>query len=903
MMGESVIYVARASAPPLAVTQLSMPRPRPRLQRWMKRPWSPGVPTRDLRQAELAPVARLAAPLVVRLVALCALTTLVAPELVTPQAAAAQAPAPASAPISPARYLAPAPTVALWLFDEQQGLYPSHVLNDASASDYPMVIGLGARIVPGRFGNALEVLEEPLIADALKMAFPQDWDEAGAIRFGLKPPAKPAGREVEPMYWGNANFAALMTSGENHLRKEVGFAEATATPLNIGGSDWTVELWYRPTRRSTREGVVFELGEGPRGENDRVTRLTLAADRGSFSLRNQPAGVTLTIPTDADALDPAEGEWRHLAFVYDAAASQLRHYLDGRLQPLPERTTLKPLAAGTEPYFSVGRDATWGRPLPGAIDELRFSTGQRYTAEFPTPGSFARPHRAPELVHGPPLLFAEETAGPVPLGSRKHLFIDDAFVDSMERVTFTPNPPRKAELVLPDIQGPFRKHVTVIEDEDGLIRLYNGVEDDRLEVHAATDGVHFEDFETGIEYRGSRNIAVPEATATGTVFIDPNAPPEERWKFMSGYHDRGTYMYSSPDGWIFARHPTAVIPLRVGSQINVFWDDQRGTYVSYHRSDCHAYPGGGETRREWVMVESADPTAPWEFTPRTREAAAQIRKEILLRDPQPWYMDNGPLTPGGYCKEYPSVFGPDEAIDPVGTDPYVPKAMKYPYAPDVYLAFPTMYFHYWDIGPEARRTLGREERGLGSGPIETQIEVSRDAVHWKRYPRPAYVGVGKHEGYDIIQAYIAQGMVRRGDEIWQYYFGTEEYHSNMLQDDPRRGVFRLVQRLDGFVSAETPYDTTGVLVTKPFTFEGNRLVLNIDTDATGYAQVGILDENSRPIPGFDVDSCVYINGDFIQKEVEWLEKGTDLSGLEGRTVQLVFRMRGSKLYAMQFVRR
>lgn len=800
-------------------------------------------------------------------------------------------------------YLADAPTVALWLFDEQQGVYPSTVLSDASQADQPMVLGLGGRITAGRFGNALEVLETPAVAELAHPVRTEEWTEEGLIFFGLAPAPRPAGRSVEPMHWGNAHFAALMTSGENHLRKEVGFANPTDTRLNLGAFDWTVEFWYRPMRQAPEEGVVFELGSGPRGENDVVTRLSLAADRSAFTLVNQAGGVRLEIPTDAAALDPARAEWRHLAFVYDARAGQLTHYVDGRPQPQPATASITALPHGDEAYFSIGRDGTWGRPLPGAIDELRVSATRLYTAPFDPPASFAPPHTPPELASGPPLLFDRPTSEPVALGGRKHLFIDDALVQHMERVTFTPNPPRKAELVLADIQGPFRKHVTVIEGDDGLVRLYNGVEDDYVEVHSAADGVNFRDHETGIEYRGSRNIAVAAPTATGTVFIDPNAPPEERWKYVSGFHDRGTFIFSSPDGWRFTRHPTAVIPLHVGSQANVFWDDQRGTYVGYHRSDCHAYPQGEETRREWVMTETRDPIAPWEFTPRSVEEIREIRREVHLRDPQPWYMDNGPLTPAGFCREYPSVFGPDDEIDPSGTDVYVPKTVKYQWAPDVYLAFPTMYFHYWDAGPEARQTLGAEERGLGSGPIETQIEVSRDAVNWKRYPRPVYIGIGEHAGYNIVQAYIAHGMVRRGDEIWQYYFGTEEYHSSMQRDKPRRGVFRVVQRLDGFVSADTPYDTTGVLVTKPLVFEGNRLVLNIDTDATGYAQVGILDENGRPIEGFSLDDCVYINGDFIEKEVEWLRKGTDVSALEGRTVQLVFRMRGSKLFAMQFVRR
>jgi hypothetical protein len=791
-------------------------------------------------------------------------------------------------------------TVALWLFDEQRGIYPSNVLSDASASDFPLVLGLSGAIAAGRFGNALEVQHRPRTAEALDPR-QADGSREGLIRFGLLAPERAPGRKAEPLTWRNAQFAALMTAGENHLRKEVGFANPTDTRLNLGGFDWTVEFWYRPASGAADDGVVFEVGTGPRGENNLVTRLALAGDRRSFTLFNQPSDATLTVPTAAAALDPARGEWHHFAFVYDAGARQLRHYVDGKQQALPPRAALKALAHGDEAYLTVGRDALWRRPLAGRLDELRVSSVQRYTATF-TPASFAPPHRAPALAKGPSLLFDKPAAGPVELGSRKHLFIDDALVQRAERVTFTANPPRPAELVIADIQGPFRKHVSVIEGDDGLVRLYNGVDDDRVEVHVSRDGVHFTKPETGQEYKSFKNIAVDAPTATGSVFIDPNAPPGERWKYVSGFHDRGTYIFSSPDGYRFRRHPTAVLPLHVGSQANVFWDEQRGTYVGYHRSDCHAYPSGTETRRVWVMTETTDPTAPWPFTPVPVERVREIRQTTELRDPQPWFMDNGPLTPGGFCKEYPTVFGP-RAGDPPGTDVYVPKALKYPYAPDVYLAFPTMYFHYWDAVDPARQTLGDPERGLGSGPIDTQLEVSRNAVDWRRYARPAYIGIGRHEGYDVVQSYIAHGMVRRGNEIWQYYFGTEEYHSTQQSTKPRRGVFRVVQRLDGFVSADAPYDTTALMVTKPLVFKGNRLVLNIDTEATGYVQVGLLDENGRPIPGYSVDDGVYINGDFIDKEVEWLGKGTNLSAFEGRPVQLVFRMRGSKLYAMQFAQR
>ena len=146
-------------------------------------------------------------------------------------------------------------------------------------------------------------------------------------------------------------------------------------------------------------------------------------------------------------------------------------------------------------------------------------------------------------------------------------------------------------------------------------------------------------------------------------------------------------------------------------------------------------------------------------------------------------------------------------------------------------------------------------------------------------------------------------MVRRGDEIWQYYFGETQYHSAYTRDKQGRAVYRLVQRLDGFVSIDSPYGREARVVTRPLVFAGNRLLLNIDTDAVGYAQVGFLDESGRPVEGFSVDDCIYINGDFVEAEVEWLGRGKDVSELAGRTVQIVLRMRGSKLYALQFVNR
>jgi hypothetical protein len=722
-----------------------------------------------------------------------------------------------------------------------------------------------------------------------------------------------------------------MTSGEKHLRKEVGFARVTRTKLNLGNFDWTVEFWFKPSALKTdNDGCVFEIGQGPRGENNRITRLTLSTERDRFLFYNQAANSTIDLVTAKNLLNDNDGSWHHIAFTYSSLDKTVRHYFDGQLLDSESNFELQALAFGEEDYMSIGRNGLWEMPLQGAIDELRISSGLLYTRNFTPPQTFSPvlqgKYAEVELTEGLPLLFGKDMTQTevIKLMDRKHLFIDDTLLAKVGDVKFSVNPPLKAERVIDNIEGPYRKHLTVVEDNKGLIRIYNSIHDDFLAVRTSTDGINFEVPDMGSNYRGQKNIVIQEMVGgLGNPFIDPNGPPERRWKYISGYHRRGIYVYTSPDGYTWSRQKTSHLPFRSGTQSCTFYDDQRQLYVGYHRTGIFKTPAGA-TQRGSVLTESRNLYEPLKYQPLSQEDYLAAADKLPLREPLPWYLDNGPLTPGGFGLEFPSRFNPIEE-DPVGTDIYITKAQKYPWAPDTYLAFPIVYFHYELDGPATRQVLMDPQRGRGSGPVETQLSVSRDGLNWQRFPRPTYVGIGIHQDRNVYTAYIAHGMVRRGDEIWQYYFGEAQYHSAYKQDKAGRAVYRLVQRLDGFVSIDSPYDKEVEIITKPLIFKGNRLLLNIDTDAAGYTQVGFLDENGTPIDGFSVNDCVYINGDFIDTEVEWfpnwrdfsaydgkrleeIEKVSDkftftkdVSPLEGKIVRIVFRMRGSKLYAMQFV--
>lgn len=787
-------------------------------------------------------------------------------------------------------------TIAVWLFDEQEGLYPSKVLHDFGGNEYIMVLGRSGYIVPGKFGNAFEVAE-PRIID-----FPRE--ETLPEKIGLERYEIPPGRTIEPMNWRNALFAALMTSAEHQMRKEVGFAQPTKTGLNLGYFNWTVEFWYKPTRGSDDEGVVFEIGEGPRGENQKVTRLSLNPEKTGFIFYNAPGGVVVEIPSSRDALDHSMGTWSHLAFVYSVDEHQIRHYVNGKLQPLPDKSVIRALSVGEEDYFGLGTDGIWKRVLPGCIDELRFSYGMIYKDDFTPPGSMKEIYVGEQprylQIKGPPLLFTEEKRNEpvVELGNRKYLFIDDAIIDEKSNITFTVNPPRVAEEVLSADRkfGDFRKHLDVVEDENGAVRIYNALADDYLGVWISEDGINFRAYDTGIQHKGLKNIVIPHPVGTGTTFYDENAPPEHRWKHITGYRRRGTYLFTSPDGINFTLQTQALLPFRTATQADVYYDDQRQKYIAYWRT---GFPRtiGNQTQREFVLWEGESILPPLPYTPVTAEQTHEVAKTKRLSTVIPWYMDNGPLTPGKFGIEFPTVFGPDDDFDPPSAGVYNPKAEKYKWAPDTYLAFPVFYFHYYEA--PAGRQFHIAERG--GGPTETQFAVSRDGINWKRYPRPTYVGIGRFDGLDIVQNFIAKGMIRRGEEIWQYVFFDADYHSASQERTRERRVYRLVQRFDGFVSADAPYEKYGTIVTRPIRFEGNRLVLNIDTDAHGYAIVALYDVHGEPIPGYSFEESVFINGDFIETEVEWLQKGTDVSELRGKEIRVLIKMRGAKLYSMQFI--
>jgi hypothetical protein len=109
---------------------------------------------------------------------------------------------------------------------------------------------------------------------------------------------------------------------------------------------------------------------------------------------------------------------------------------------------------------------------------------------------------------------------------------------------------------------------------------------------------------------------------------------------------------------------------------------------------------------------------------------------------------------------------------------------------------------------------------------------------------------------------------------------------------------RYTLRLDGFVSLHAPL-LGGTLVTKPVTFTGRRLVLNVSTSAAGSVRVEIQNSDGQPLPGFALTDCQEVYGDDLAHEVTW-QGHPDLGTLAGQSVRLRFEVKDADVFSLQF---
>jgi len=220
-------------------------------------------------------------------------------------------------------------------------------------------------------------------------------------------------------------------------------------------------------------------------------------------------------------------------------------------------------------------------------------------------------------------------------------------------------------------------------------------------------------------------------------------------------------------------------------------------------------------------------------------------------------------------------------------------AIPYFRAPHLYLGFPLRLTYRGGAGGQQKspptdfRTMkDKEDR------TDTVLMSSRDGYFFGRRFMEAFLRPGPDpRNWRPHVNQMALGMLPLNkNEISMYYTDNSRL--------PTVNLRRLVLRTDGFVSLNAFY-SGGEFTTKPLTFSGDRLVLNVATSAAGRLRVEIQGPDGKPLDGHRLEDCPEIYCDQIEHVVRFTG-GSDLSALAGKPVRLRFEMHDADLYSLRF---
>ena len=457
---------------------------------------------------------------------------------------------------------------------------------------------------------------------------------------------------------------------------------------------------------------------------------------------------------------------------------------------------------------------------------------------------------------------------PLPAGNQKQLFFDDRFIESSGNTYRRMNQGQKIGPLLDQNGNRIMGHVNQVIEDGGKIRLYIGA--DSLTIYESDNGLQFTN--TGISI--GRGVFP-------TLLLDSHEPdPAKRYKMFYLTLDtpfdpavHGVQAAWSADGVNFTEGGQ-VLPFYCDNPPIVLWDARIDAYVIYTR----VLERDAENERRITRIVTDDPLKPWPYTKTDR--------------------DDWLLTPANS----PTILETDAEDDPY-SDFYYNSATIYPWAQDTYLMALAPFRHFM---PDRQPFIRPKAPGQWEdfGVLEIQLAVSRDGIQWDRLSREPYFPTGLGDEWDRWYATMAQGIARRGNYLYQYYTSSGRTHDSVVLRpeydavENLGGIGAIKQRLDGYYSIDADHKG-GWLETPAITFSGKKLRLNIDTGAMGTAFVELRDEQGQPIPGFTLEDCEEIGGNFIDQAIYW-KGNSDVSSLAGKPVRMHIKLTRGKLYGFQF---
>ncbi|HUT36660.1 MAG TPA: hypothetical protein VNE39_24435 [Planctomycetota bacterium] len=477
---------------------------------------------------------------------------------------------------------------------------------------------------------------------------------------------------------------------------------------------------------------------------------------------------------------------------------------------------------------------------------------------------------------------AVQAAEPLAIGSRLELLMDDYLIERMggaAQLRMHRPIPREICLVLDaPWEGNGCGYVTVLQDGDTYRMYYRGhtmkVEGGKVTqpnpmvtcMAESKDGIRWAKPELGLfEFAGSKRnniVRVGDLCHDFSPFVDANpaCPPEARYKGVGALGMRkGLLAYQSPDGvrWSPMNDGKPVITQGAFDTQNLaFWDAGRGEYRAYVR----------------------------DFRDGVRDIRTATSKDFIHWTEPAW------LVYPGAAKEHL----------------YTNQIKPYYRAPHLFIGFPTRYIDRgWSPAMKALSELEHRElrakanRRYGTALTEGLLMTSRDGLTFHRWPeaflRP---GLRLKGNWKYGDNYIAWHVVETASHLPNSPNELSLYATEGYWTGTSVHVRRYTLRMDGFVSASAPM-SGGEFVTRPFTFEGKQLVLNMSTSAAGSIRVEVQDAGGKPVQDRSLADCPDIFGDTLEHVVAW-SNGSDVAALAGKPIRLRITLRDADLFALRF---
>ncbi len=467
----------------------------------------------------------------------------------------------------------------------------------------------------------------------------------------------------------------------------------------------------------------------------------------------------------------------------------------------------------------------------------------------------------------------------IDIADRRELFVDHYLVDRLDGARLHLHEPVPADTAITfdaPWEGPGSGYCTVIHDGDRYRLYYRAWDTAQPDAPPVTcyaesrDGRVFERPELGLhEWEGRREnniILTGEGTHNFCPFLDanPEAPESERYKALgrvggkTSRLEHGLAAFVSPDGihWSMRGEGPVITKGKFDSQNVPLWSRHENCYVSYYR------------------VKS-EPDAGFRSGGGVRTIARAVSDDFIHWS-DPVLMDFGDTPP--------------EQL-------YTNQTMPYYRAPQIYVALPGRFMPGRQVLTDAEGhaygiVSDKKGKDYWHDCSDGCLMTSRGGSRYDRTFMEAFVRPGlDRRNWSSRCNYPALGVVPTGEDEMSIY--VERYNAQ-----PGKFLQRLTLRPDGFASVRAPYGG-GEMLTRPFSFQGSRLELNVATGAAGGLRLALLDAAGKPLDGCSRDDGPEIVGDELAHIVQWSD-GPDIGRYAGTPVRLHAVMRDADLYALRF---